>query len=317
MLVTTVIAPAEITGVNVDNRTLDIAWIGHPGGVRSVKIVSDAGDFSMPKTGEVGLVIQHETQAYFLGKIEYGYKQKIDRQVYDPNNEKIVYPAKRVSEGEVCTASPLNDLWLSMANSGDFGFSNGVINGLRYYASREKLQLKGKLLALLGNGITAKLGSVLRDVTGMDDPVAEVPLFPAIEALIDLIFMQVRLARLHIGHVKNNKGIDERSTFGGKLRAVLETAAGLPGNPVMSASLKFDDSGNIELTSLLGKIAINSSNAIGSILLGGLAAAQKAVFGDALLLWLNTHTHPTLVGPSGPPTVQATQSLLSQKVMIG
>lgn len=37
-----------------------------------------------------------------------------------------------------------------------------------------------------------------------------------------------------------------------------------------------------------------------SIKLGADGATQSAVLGDALVSWLNSHTHPTGVGPSGP-----------------
>lgn len=45
-------------------------------------------------------------------------------------------------------------------------------------------------------------------------------------------------------------------------------------------------------------------------------ATQKSVLGDALLEWLNQHTHPTGVGPSAPPTVPATPALLSTTVKL-
>ncbi len=311
----TIIGPAEITAVDIENRTVDVRWVSLPGGIKNVKIVSDACDFSMYRVNDVGLVIQAHTLAYFVGKIDYGYRKKINGEVKHPDDVDSTYPAKRVDEGEVCIANPLNDLWLSMSESGDFSFVDGLINGLRFYAYTGVLQLKGMLLRLLGNSVTLKLGSVLRDVTGFDDVVAQTGTYPALEALIELLYIQVKFARWHLGHIKNSKGVDEKSSFGSSLRFIVETAAGLPTNPVINASLKFDVDGNIELTSLLGKVAIDSG-ALASILLGGLSANQKAVLGDALLTWLNSHTHPTGVGPSGPPTVQAPQTLLSQKVKL-
>jgi uncharacterized protein involved in type VI secretion and phage assembly len=57
-----------------------------------------------------------------------------------------------------------------------------------------------------------------------------------------------------------------------------------------------DKAGNsIELSS--GGIVINS----GAVRIGSGAAAQSLVLGDALMQLFNTHTHPTGVGPSGPP----------------
>lgn len=53
-----------------------------------------------------------------------------------------------------------------------------------------------------------------------------------------------------------------------------------------------------------------------SIKLGGSGAAKSAVLGESLLSWLNSHTHPTGVGPSGPPTSPASSSLLSTTVKL-
>jgi hypothetical protein len=91
-------------------------------------------------------------------------------------------------------------------------------------------------------------------------------------------------------------------------------AAGAP-----LAVLKMDEAGNIELKSTLGQISIEGIP-VGGILLGGIASAvHPAVFGDVLMTWLNSHTHPTSVGPTGPPTSPPgllPASALSQKVLL-
>ena len=48
----------------------------------------------------------------------------------------------------------------------------------------------------------------------------------------------------------------------------------------------------------------------------GIKATQSAVLGELLLEWLLTHTHGTGVGPSGPPIVIPTPTLLSKSVKI-
>lgn len=53
----------------------------------------------------------------------------------------------------------------------------------------------------------------------------------------------------------------------------------------------------------------------GSVNLGD-GASKSAVYGEDLLQWLNSHTHPTGVGPSGPPTPPATASILSTSVKV-
>lgn len=50
--------------------------------------------------------------------------------------------------------------------------------------------------------------------------------------------------------------------------------------------------------------------------LGSESASQPVPLGTALLQWLNAHTHPTGVGPSGPPVVPADPSLLSTQAFV-
>jgi hypothetical protein len=79
--------------------------------------------------------------------------------------------------------------------------------------------------------------------------------------------------------------------------------------------LIFDDSGSV-------LIKANGGNAIefkpdGSIVLtapmiAGDGASELMVLGNALMTLFNTHTHPTGVGPSGPPTQPMTAVHLSQ-----
>lgn len=48
----------------------------------------------------------------------------------------------------------------------------------------------------------------------------------------------------------------------------------------------------------------------------GFPAPMSAVLGEPLLAWLATHTHGTAVGPSLPPTIPPTPTLLSQSVKL-
>jgi hypothetical protein len=318
MISNTIIKPAEVTGADPDNRTVAIKWYGLPSGVQKVLVVSDTGDFSFPKVGDIGLVIQHSAQAYYLGKIEYGYKNKIAGKVFDTETESKVL-AKRVQEGEVYIGNLLKRVWLSMSSAGDFSLLNGFNEGLRYYLRGRILKLAGMVTQIVGNGVTYKLGSVMRDAVVKKNVIAqEVPLVPAIEACLELLFQQVKIVRFHLGHIKSRVtdvgvGIDEFSTFGGRLRAILEVAAG----PVTIAALKMDELGNIELTSsLAGKISIDTT-AVKSILFGGLAAVHRALLGEPFLAHYKAHTHFTPVGPSGTMVVPLVdETVLSQKVKL-
>ncbi|MGF1648492.1 MAG: phage baseplate assembly protein V [Kineosporiaceae bacterium] len=66
------------------------------------------------------------------------------------------------------------------------------------------------------------------------------------------------------------------------------------------SSLRFEQDGTVVVTAT--KIELGAS------------AREKAVLGDAFLGLFNQHTHPTGVGPSGPPTPPMTPAHLSSTV---
>lgn len=308
----TTIRPAEITGVDPDTRQLQVKWYGTGGDAKNVKIVSDSGDFSMPRVGDVGLVIQDGGQSYYLGKVEYAYQQKIAGKAKDPETESKIL-AKRVLEGEIYIGNLLKRTWLSLSSAGDFGLLSGFNEGLKYISKSRITKLAGMVTRVIGNGVTLKIGSVMRDIgTQTDTVIPEVPLVPALEAYLEVVFQTLKIARLHLGHVKSSVGVDEFSTLGGRLRAVLEVAAG----PVTLASLKMDETGNIELTSLAGSIFIDTAMVQG-IALGGISAVWRALLGEPFLLHYKAHTHATAMGPSGPMIVPVVdETVLSQKVKL-
>jgi len=94
--------------------------------------------------------------------------------------------------------------------------------------------------------------------------------------------------------------------------AVLKTKSG--------HELTFDDDGEvILLASGNGKTSIRFEGD-GTVVVTadkiklGSGATEKGVLGDSLMQLFNQHTHPTGVGPSGPPTPPMTSSHLSAKV---
>jgi uncharacterized protein involved in type VI secretion and phage assembly len=66
------------------------------------------------------------------------------------------------------------------------------------------------------------------------------------------------------------------------------------------ASLRFTSSGEVVVTAETLKLGAN--------------AAEKLVLGDSFMQMFNSHTHPTGVGPSGPPAQPMTSAQLSTKV---
>ena len=70
-----------------------------------------------------------------------------------------------------------------------------------------------------------------------------------------------------------------------------------------------NDQAEIRLTKQ-GEIIVKAQR----IKLGGDGASEPLVLGNTFLQYFNTHTHPTGVGPSGPPTAPMTPGQLSTKV---
>jgi uncharacterized protein involved in type VI secretion and phage assembly len=65
-------------------------------------------------------------------------------------------------------------------------------------------------------------------------------------------------------------------------------------------SIRFQDDGTVVVTADTIKL--------------GASASEKVVLGDTFMQFFNTHTHPTGVGPSGPPTQPMASNHLSSKV---
>jgi hypothetical protein len=84
--------------------------------------------------------------------------------------------------------------------------------------------------------------------------------------------------------------------------------------------LTFDDDGEVVLLANgNGKSSIRFEKGGGVVITAETiklcaSAGQKVVLGDAFMQLFNQHTHPTGVGPSGPPTPPMTASHLSAKV---
>jgi hypothetical protein len=65
------------------------------------------------------------------------------------------------------------------------------------------------------------------------------------------------------------------------------------------SSVRFEQDGTVVITAEKIKLGANAS--------------EKVVLGDAFMQYFNTHTHPTGVGPSGPPVQPMSPSHLSSK----
>lgn len=315
------IEPARVVATDPDNRLLDIKLMHSDHGSKNAIPITDFGSYSFPKVGDyvLALISGADNPVYCIGKIDYGYKAKVDGKIdvdgkaIDPKaKSKSPMLARRVKEGEVFLANLAKRAWLQIAENGDFSLLNGLNEGLNYVKNTRFLRLAGTVFQALGSGATFNVGAVARDLpSGKTIIPSDAPVIPAIEGMINLVIGALRLARFHIGHVKDAMGIDEFGSWGARIRAIIEVCT--PGIPI--AVLKMDEVGNIELSSTAGVIMLNGLPVAG-ILLGGLGAAHPVAYGDVLLTWLNSHTHGTSVGPSSTPIVPAdSATLLSKQVM--
>lgn len=61
--------------------------------------------------------------------------------------------------------------------------------------------------------------------------------------------------------------------------------------------------------------AVGTATVDGALIKLGAAATQSVILGDIFMAYFNTHIHPTVLGPSGPPVVPMPQESLSIKVI--
>jgi len=269
-----IIQPASVISTTPEHHLINVKWIGFEGKVSNVVVLNDPGNFSFPRYGDIVLVLEVRGNAYCLGKIEYDYKNKIAG-MPDPTTKKKI-KAKKVLDGETWIGSLLTRTWLYIANSGNFSLANGLTDGFKYYKQSRFLRIGSATISLIGHGLNGAFGSVMRDIPGKGrTPIpSDFPLVPSIEALIDLTHNMIKLARFHIGHVMDTTlGIPEVGSYGGRLRALLQTynAVGVP-----AAKLAFDELGNVELVSSLTNLMLNAT---ALIQLGGLSAAEPVIKG--------------------------------------
>lgn len=290
--------PAEVTATDPENRVISVKFLGLAEIGNNVIVLNDSGNYSFPRVGERGLVLDAYPYYYYLGKIEYRYKEQIEGAV--DRISKVNINAKKVAGGETWIGSVIKKAWLYIANSGNFSLMNGLNDGLKYFAQSRFLRLAAGVVNLVGSGAYVAFGSVIRDIPGVGKtPIpSDIPTIPSVEGLIDIVYNNLKLARLHIGHVMNTTlGTPEISSFGTRLRAILEVATG----GVTLAVLKMDETGNIELSTVpTGKVMLNG-NPVGGIMLSGLGSAFSGVLGEKLTSYLLAHTHGSPAGNTSPP----------------
>jgi len=325
------VQPGEVISVNSASRTVDIKWLGQESGATNIPIISGSGDFSMPKVGEYGLILFADDWEYYLGKLEYNYINKIAGTTKDNQTGETVL-AKEVKGGEVFLSNLSKRVWLSLTNSGDFGLLNGLNEGLKYFTKGRILRLGAMTLRIAGNGIKAGLGSTVRDLPGKGATVILEGAVPTVEAFIEVAKGGVKLARMHLGEIKDTTlgAVPDISSYGSKLRVLFQSLVG--GNPV--ASIGLDEAGNAELVAKTGKALVDGTE----VQLGGVAASEQLIKGNqytaaentfliafsTFLDWMTAYfasvplltPAPTIPWPASPTAINMQAQIVTMKIAL-
>ena len=256
------------------SRTVDVQYVTSDRSRQNVLVIGGYGDYSFPKVGDLVCVLSSQHKDYCVGVVEHFYEAKLNGDVKDEFTGERVY-VKAVKDGEVYISNVLKRIFLFLSNSGNFSLLSGDNDGLAYYLKNRYLRLKGQITQIIGSGTTGAFGYVYRNRGKGYEPIpsTENPLAPAVEFMTEIVFNKLKVARIQLGHVKDTLGVDEVSSYGGLLEAIIEVfSAGVP-----LASLKMDKSGNIELASKAAKTVVDGLE----VQLGGVTAAQSVMKGNA------------------------------------
>lgn len=286
----------EVIESNPETQSVTIQWIGRSEKAENVRVLNPAGGYSFPRIGDRGLIVTTGSQNYFLGKIEFDYPGKTQGAFKDKiTGTKLL--AKVVEGGEVFLSNLMRRTMLSLPNTGDFSLMNGLNEGIRYFFQNRLLRLAGMSLEVLGQGVAGNIGTVVRSIPSIGKiPISTVSnaalsvfgliaTIPAVEVLFKVSYNSLKLARLHLGHVIDDLGIQtDFSSAGQPLLALLETSID---GVTQASALMMDKIGNSELLSKIANVIL-TPGAAGLVQLGGIAAAEPVVKGTAYTTVENT-----------------------------
>lgn len=172
------------------------------------------------------------------------------------------------------------------------GMLKPLKNRLMLVASRAVVELTTDTKTMQGSQVSLLPGEVMEPEHMQPGGLTHVPL-PGSEGVY-----------LTVGGVRDDGVLicvsDRR--YRPKGLAAGETALYNDAPAITQSKILLKADGSIEVMPAAGK----------GVLVGGSTAAQAQVLGNVLTAWLSAHTHPTAMGPSGPPvespTVQAALS---------
>ncbi len=316
---------AKVLSVDPENRTVDVLRLNAEAKYNRVMVTSTSGNYSMPDVGDIGLVIGDVTSMYWLGRLDFGYKKHLEGAINPKTGKK--WGVRLIEGGAVQITNLITKVGLYFSNSADFSLINDFSDGIKYLKEKSGsplrwLKLLGRSVSLEGANVFVNAGTVIRKIipTGF---AAVNDMTGAALAKEFSVFVKKPVgpgetdsARLQMGDVLQEPvvtaqaGIPEVSSFPGAFLRVL--LAGFTAAGIIGGSIKIDDIGNVEVGTLLGQILINGI----TIHIGGFPSKHPAVFGDQLLIYLNSHTHASSIGPTGTVVTKAAPDLLSTKVLL-
>jgi hypothetical protein len=322
------VSEAIVQGVDTKTRTLTVKWLTFNATQTHVVLLNDANSYSVPSVGDVGLILSMGVKHYYLGKLEYNYKEKIEGmttesgetvRMRDVDNNEIY--AREIKEGETFLSNMAKGIGMMFSKGGNFSLANRDNDGFSYYVSNRLTKMSGMLLQFFAGRSSIFFGRVMRNIGGknVNMPSDLGPTIPALEFFVDILLMGLRMGRIHLGYVLDKMGLPEFGTVipAARLRAIIEVCNALG---VSIAALKMDELGNVEITAdpAIGKVMIKGGAAQG-VLLGGdtSTATHPAAFGDVVMVYLLGHQHPTAMGPSGVPIVPPDLTMISTNVFLG
>jgi hypothetical protein len=299
---------AQVKEVNVENRTVNVQLLGTARQITDVIVVNNPGNYAFPNNGDIVLILSMFSRSFAVGIIQVNYKLKTERKtVKDPASNTYVR-ADVVDGGGISIGNITNKTKLTIDNDGSFSLWSSLFAGIKFSPMFNLIEQFAQLFEFTAGTVKSSVGVVMRNIkpngrTPIASTVADstgLPTSPAVEAMINVLFNKVRLARLHIGHVLDSLGVPEFSSFAGRIRAILEVCQ--TGTTI--ASMKMDEYGNIELTTTMGTVIINGAAASGIILGTSPATALYSVLrGESVQTWCDNHTHQTSQGPTGPASL--------------
>jgi len=249
------VLPAEVIAIYPADRVVDIRWLSQEGGKRGVVVTSSHGDYSFPAVGDTGLVLQYGFNFFYIGRIDISYAAKLAGNVRSKLTGQKLRPTE-VDGGEAHLENVAAKSYVRFSNNGDFSLLNAFREGLKYMRNLRRTTISAKTMELFGNGIKIMFGTAIRNPGTGEIPPPGTSGGKVIEFLLQIAYQDIQTVRFHLGEIVDLIAgtVPEMSSFGARLKALLEVTAG----PAPLASLKMDEVGNVEVTSATGQIKTSS-----------------------------------------------------------